>query len=164
MSGLRLSSLKYPLPHWGTVLGGKMDLHGANISLACFHGINFKSKSWALFSLKEPCISFATEAHEVFNLSGNLFEKILFLEMSSQYIIYIFIFIYLDSGPLCRDDLDIHIVQNLTFGLGMEGTVRPQHSMATVCKFSRNVLFPPQFKTIQEWFNYAFAMSEIDGK
>jgi hypothetical protein len=72
-------------------------------------------------------------------------------------------FLYLDSGPLCRDDLDIHIVQNLTFGLGMEGTVRPQHSMATVCKFSRNVLFPPQFKTIQEWFNYAFAMSEIDG-
>lgn len=75
-----------------------------------------------------------------------------------------FIFIYLDSRPLCRDDLDIHIVQNLTFSLGMEGTVRPPHSMATVCKFSRNVLFPPQFKTIQEWFNYAFAMSEIDGK
>ncbi|XP_025405724.1 uncharacterized protein KIAA1109 isoform X4 [Sipha flava] len=136
VSGLRLSTLKYPLPHWGTVLGGKMDLHGVNISLACFHGINFKSKSWALFSLKEPCISFATEAHEIFNFG--------------------------DSGPLCRDDLDIHIVQNLTFGLGMEGTVRPQHSMATVCKFSRNVLFPPQFKTIQEWFNYAFAMSEID--
>ncbi|XP_060850802.1 bridge-like lipid transfer protein family member 1 isoform X1 [Rhopalosiphum padi] len=136
VSGLRLSTLKYPLPHWGTVLGGKMDLHGVNISLACFHGINFKSKSWALFSLKEPCISFATEAHEVFNFE--------------------------DSGPLCRDDLDINIVQNLTFSLGMEGTVRPQHSMATVCKFSRNVLFPPQFKTIQEWFNYAFALSEID--
>lgn len=71
VSGLRLSTLKYPLPHWGTVLGGKMDLHGVNISLACFHGINFKSKSWALFSLKEPCISFATEAHEVFKLGGN---------------------------------------------------------------------------------------------
>lgn len=71
---------------------------------------------------------------------------------------------YTDSGPLSRDDLDIHIVQNLTFSLGMEGTVHPQHSMATVCKFSRNVLFPPQFKTIQEWFNYTFALSEIDGK
>lgn len=71
VSGLRLSTLKYPLPHWGTVLGGKMDLHGVNISLACFHGINFKSKSWALFSLKEPCISFATEAHEVFSFGGN---------------------------------------------------------------------------------------------
>lgn len=74
MSGLRLSTLKYPLPDWGTVLGGKMDLHGVNISLACFHGINFKSKSWALFSLKEPCISFATEAHEVFNFEGNNFQ------------------------------------------------------------------------------------------
>lgn len=71
---------------------------------------------------------------------------------------------FLGSGPITRDDLDIHIVQNLTFGLGMEGTLRPQHSMGTVCKFSRNVLFPPQFKTIQEWFNYAFGMSELDGK
>lgn len=42
-----------------------MELHGCNISLACFHGINFKSKNWALFSLKEPCISFATEAQEI---------------------------------------------------------------------------------------------------
>lgn len=81
VSGLRLSTLKYPLPHWGTVLGGKMDLHGVNISLACFHGINFKSKSWALFSLKEPCISFATEAHEVFNFGGNRFQ-ILFIRIS----------------------------------------------------------------------------------
>lgn len=49
------------------VLGGTLDLHGVNISLACFHGINFKSKSWALFSLKEPSISFATEAQRVPN-------------------------------------------------------------------------------------------------
>lgn len=135
-----------------------MDLHGVNISLACFHGINFKSKSWALFSLKEPCISFATEAHEVFNLGG----KITFM-YGCRKVYTINVFFFIDSGPLCRDDLDIHIVQNLTFGLGMEDTIRPQHSMATVCKFSRNVLFPPQFKTIQEWFNYAFALSEIDG-
>ena len=49
------------------VLGGTLDLHGTNISLACFHGINFKSKSWALFSLKEPMISFATESQRVPN-------------------------------------------------------------------------------------------------
>lgn len=47
-----------------------MELHGTNISLACFHGINFKAKSWALFSLKEPCISFATEAQEIPNPDG----------------------------------------------------------------------------------------------
>lgn len=36
--------------------------------------------------------------------------------------------------------------------------------MATVCKVSRTVIFPPQFKTLQEWFHYAFANSPIDGK
>lgn len=65
VAGLQLGSLKFSLPSTGTVLGGTMELHGCNISLACFHGINFKSKSWALFSLKEPCISFATEAQEI---------------------------------------------------------------------------------------------------
>ena len=36
--------------------------------------------------------------------------------------------------------------------------------MATICRVSRNVLFPPQFRTIQEWFHYAFSCSDIDGK
>lgn len=36
--------------------------------------------------------------------------------------------------------------------------------MATVCKVSRSVIFPPQFKTLQEWFHYAFANSQIDGE
>lgn len=36
------------------------------------------------------------------------------------------------------------------------------HSMATVCRMSRNIIFPPQFKTLHEWFHYAFANSEID--
>lgn len=65
VAGLQLPTLRIPLPKSGSVLGGTMELHGRHISLACFHGINFKSKSWALFSLKEPCISFATEAQEV---------------------------------------------------------------------------------------------------
>lgn len=56
----------------GTVLGGTMELHGTNISLACFHGNSLKAKSWALFSLKEPCISFATEAQQVANDDGQL--------------------------------------------------------------------------------------------
>lgn len=38
-----------------------------------------------------------------------------------------------------------------------------QHeSMATVCRMSRNIIFPPQFKSLQEWFHYAFINSEID--
>lgn len=127
--GLCLSTLKHPLPKTGIVLGGTMELHGKNISLACFHGINFKSKSWALFSLREPCINFATEAQQLEKLG------------------------------------DFHVNQTLTFGLGMDSQAVPQHhSMATVVRMSRNVIFPPQFKTLQEWFNYAFSNSEIDGK
>ncbi|XP_049857041.1 transmembrane protein KIAA1109 homolog isoform X4 [Schistocerca gregaria] len=135
VAGLHLSTLSFPLPSSGTVLGGTMELHGSNISLACFHGINFKSKSWALFSLKEPCISFATEAQEVPSTDGSEHQR-----------------------------LDVHVVQTLTFSLGMT-TEQPhaQHlSMATICRVSRNVLFPPQFRTLQEWFHYAFACSEID--
>jgi hypothetical protein len=71
VAGLQLGSLRFSLPSTGTVLGGTMELHGCNISLACFHGINFKSKSWALFSLKEPCISFATEAQEIPSVESN---------------------------------------------------------------------------------------------
>lgn len=125
--GLCISTLKNPLPKNGIVLGGTMELHGKNISLACFHGINFKSKSWALFSLREPCINFATEAQQV-DKTG-----------------------------------EFHINQTLTFGLGLDPQSVPQHhSMATVVRMSRNVIFPPQFKTLQEWFHYAFSNSEID--
>ena len=40
--GLMLTTLSVPLPKTGIVLGGTIELHGTNISLACFHGINFK--------------------------------------------------------------------------------------------------------------------------
>lgn len=65
VAGLEVATLPTPLPLTGTILGGTMELHGGHISLACFHGLNFKSKSWALFSLKDPCVSFATEAQEI---------------------------------------------------------------------------------------------------
>ncbi|CAH0602822.1 unnamed protein product [Chrysodeixis includens] len=135
VSGMQLSTLPTPLPANGTVLGGTMELHGTNISLACFHGNSFKSKSWALFSLKDPCISFATEAQQVAN----------------------------DDGAL-----EVHVVQSLTASLGGSaggagaGAARAHQSMATVCRMTRALLFPPQFKTLKEWFHYAFANSEID--
>ncbi|XP_034943286.1 transmembrane protein KIAA1109 homolog isoform X1 [Chelonus insularis] len=133
VAGLQLGTLQFSLPSNGTVLGGTMELHGCNISLACFHGINFKSKNWALFSLKEPCISFATEAQEIPSV---------------------------ESANTC----DVHVVQTLTISLGQQQQEQhaKHHSMATVCKLSRSVLFPPQFKSLQEWFHYAFANSEID--
>lgn len=56
------------------------------------------------------------------------------------------------------------MIQKLTFGLGVADNSNQTHSLATVCRMSRNIVFPPQFKTLQEWFNYTFANSEIDGK
>ncbi|KAG5893448.1 hypothetical protein JTB14_012167 [Gonioctena quinquepunctata] len=130
---LQLKTMPLPLPSFGTILGGTMELQGNNISLACFHGINFKSKSWALFSLKEPCINFNTESQEIPPAATS--------ESVQKH--------------------DVHIVQTLTCSLGLS-THKTHMSMATVCKVSRSVIFPPQFKTLQEWFNYAFANSQID--
>lgn len=132
VAGLQLNTMMAPLPPFGTVLGGTMELHGNNISLACFHGINFKSKSWALFSLRKPCITFNTEAQEIPSTT--------------------------EPSPA----QDVHVVQTLICSLG-ESTYKTHLSMATVCKVSRTVIFPPQFKSLQEWFHYAFANSQIDG-
>lgn len=69
----------------------------------------------------------------------------------------------------------MQVVQSLTACLGGEpapttaatsgagGAGSGHQSMATVCRMTRAMLFPPQFKTITEWFQYAFANSEIDG-
>ncbi|XP_077518913.1 transmembrane protein KIAA1109 homolog tweek [Amblyomma americanum] len=129
VSGLQLGwGLRLPLH--GTLVGGSMDLRGGNVSLACFHGVSFRSKAWALFSLRQPSIHFATEAQDVL-------------------------------GPQAA--VDTHVVQHLTFRLGhAAGSSGNTGSMATVCRISRNVLFPPQFKSVSEWFQYAFASSELD--
>ena len=65
ISGMKIYTLPFKLPDIGSVLGGLLELRGSHISLACFHGINFKSKSWALFSLKDPSISFVSDAQEI---------------------------------------------------------------------------------------------------
>ena len=46
---MKIYTLPSALPPTGSVLGGVLELRGNHISVACFHGINFKSKSWALF-------------------------------------------------------------------------------------------------------------------
>lgn len=149
VSLMSISSMMCPLPEAGTVLGGTMDLHGNNISLACFHGINFKAKSWALFSLKEPFISFSTEAQETRQQESGTP-------------------VMTGSSGSPASSCCVHVVQNLNFSLGQQNTHAMsinsvQHeSMAMVCRITRNVMFPPQFRTLHEWFHYAFAPSEID--
>ena len=65
ISGLKIKTMPHRLPATGAILGGTLELSGKHISLACFHGINFKAKSWALFSMKDPFISFNSEAQGV---------------------------------------------------------------------------------------------------
>lgn len=128
VAGLIVPTLVTRLPRNGNVLGGSVELHGNNISLACFHGMNFKSKSWALFSLKLPLINFTSEAYQ---------------------------------DAITREVL---VTETLTSCLGQttEAQQQQSHSMAIVSRITRNVVFPPQFKTLNEWFHYAFANSEID--
>ena len=75
-SGMKIYTLPFKLPEIGSVLGGLLELRGSHISLACFHGINFKSKSWALFSLKDPSISFVSDAQEILEEANDLNKKI----------------------------------------------------------------------------------------
>ena len=42
ISGMKIYTLPFKLPEVGSVLGGVLELRGRHISLACFHGINFK--------------------------------------------------------------------------------------------------------------------------
>ena len=41
--------------------GGEIVFQGHNLTLVVFHGLNFKSRQWAVFSLNEPQINFVTE-------------------------------------------------------------------------------------------------------
>jgi hypothetical protein len=56
------------------------------------------------------------------------------------------------------------VEQKMVFSLGMGDSLSmAQHvSMATVCKISRNYMYSPQFKTLSEWFSYAFKSSDLD--
>ena len=62
--GCKFRMLSQILPNEGMILGGSVSLQGKNLSLASFHGINFRSKSWAIFNIKEPDIYFSTEAQK----------------------------------------------------------------------------------------------------
>lgn len=139
ISGMKIYTLPFKLPEIGSVLGGLLELRGRHISLACFHGINFKSKSWALFSLKDPSISFTSDAQD-------------FMEEMVQ-----------EDGEMVRG-MNTTIIQTLSFALGQSNhATRTYHGyMATVKKISRNVKYLPPVKTLNEWFIYAFRSSDLD--
>ena len=119
--------------------GGELILQGHNLTLVIFHGLNFKSRQWALFSLNEPQINFVTDRGDKgdskwTNNFDSLFSRASFLSL--------------------------HLVnQKLFFYLGGEDQTAPANTrsrtnMASISKVTRNSNEPPSHVNISEWFNY----------
>ncbi|XP_053786570.1 bridge-like lipid transfer protein family member 1 isoform X10 [Desmodus rotundus] len=132
VSGCHISLFQIPLPEDGMQFGGSMSLHGNHMTLACFHGPNFRSKSWALFHLEEPNIAFWTEAQKIWeDGSGD----------HSTYIV---------------QTLDFHLGHNTMVTKPCGALESP---MATITKITRRRHENPPHgvASVKEWFNYVTA-------
>ncbi|XP_006866349.1 PREDICTED: uncharacterized protein KIAA1109 homolog [Chrysochloris asiatica] len=132
VSGCHISLFQIPLPEDGMQFGGSMSLHGNHMTLACFHGPNFRSKSWALFHLEEPNIAFWTEAQKIWE------------EGSSDHSTYIV------------QTLDFHLGHNTMVTKPCGALESP---MATITKITRRRHENPPHgvASVKEWFNYVTA-------
>jgi len=63
--GLQLNNLPARIPDRNIVLGGRLSLCGNSASLACFHGANFRTQNWGLFTVREPGLQFTSETRVV---------------------------------------------------------------------------------------------------
>ncbi|XP_075472009.1 bridge-like lipid transfer protein family member 1 isoform X4 [Ascaphus truei] len=133
ISGCHISLFQIPLPEDTVQLGGSMSLHGNHMTLACFHGPNFRSKSWALFHLEEPNIAFWTEAQKIWE------------EGSTEHSTYIV------------QTLDFHLGHNTMVTKPCGALESP---MATITKITRQRHENPPHgvASVKEWFNYVTAM------
>uniref|UniRef100_A0A3B4ZZV0 Si:ch211-233a24.2 n=1 Tax=Stegastes partitus TaxID=144197 RepID=A0A3B4ZZV0_9TELE len=133
IAGCHISLFQMPLPEDTVQLGGSMSLHGNHMTLACFHGPNFRSKSWALFHLEEPNIAFWTEAQKIWE-DG--------VKDDSTYIV---------------QTLDFHLGHNTMVTKPCGALESP---MATITKITRRRHENPPHgvATVKEWFNYVTAM------
>ncbi|XP_061700533.1 bridge-like lipid transfer protein family member 1 isoform X12 [Syngnathoides biaculeatus] len=133
IAGCHISLFQMPLPEDAVQLGGSMSLHGNHMTLACFHGPNFRSKSWALFHLEEPNIAFWTEAQKI-------------LEDGSK-----------DDSTYIVQTLDFHLGHNTMVTKPCGALESP---MATITKITRRRHENPPHgvATVKEWFNYVTAM------
>ncbi len=165
VAGCHISLFQMPLPEDAVQLGGSMSLHGNHMTLACFHGPNFRSKSWVLFHLEEPNIAFWTEAQKIWEDGTDI---VLTFHPSIQPIIlgsfhklrFTGCVIFLGSS-----DDSTYIVQTLDFHLGHNTMVtKPcgalESPMATITKVTRRRHENPPHgvATVKEWFNYVTAM------
>uniref|UniRef100_A0A3Q4GX18 Bridge-like lipid transfer protein family member 1 n=1 Tax=Neolamprologus brichardi TaxID=32507 RepID=A0A3Q4GX18_NEOBR len=133
IAGCHISLFQTPLPEDAVQLGGSMSLHGNHMTLACFHGPNFRSKSWALFHLEEPNIAFWTEAQKIW-------------EDGSK-----------DDSTYIVQTLDFHLGHNTMVTKPCGALESP---MATITKITRRRHENPPHgvATVKEWFNYVTAM------
>lgn len=166
IAGCHISLFQMPLPEDAVQLGGSMSLHGNHMTLACFHGPNFRSKSWALFHLEEPNIAFWTEAQKIWEDGENRREDLRDANSiwrrtrrlpDSPLLFPV-------SCPGSKDD-STYIVQTLDFHLGHNTMVtKPcgalESPMATITKITRRRHENPPHgvATVKEWFNYVTAM------
>ncbi|XP_059821063.1 bridge-like lipid transfer protein family member 1 [Hypanus sabinus] len=132
IAGCQISLFQMPLPEDAVQLGGSMSLHGNHMTLACFHGPNFRSKSWALFHLDEPNIAFWTEAQKIWEDGAS------------------------DHSTYIVQTLDFHLGHN-TMVTKPGGAL--ESPMATITKITRRRHENPPHgvATVQEWFNYVTA-------
>lgn len=161
VAGCHISLFQMPLPEDAVQLGGSMSLHGNHMTLACFHGPNFRSKSWVLFHLEEPNIAFWTEAQKIWEDGTDIvltFHPII----SGSFHKF-----RLTGCVICLGSSDdsTYIVQTLDFHLGHNTMVtKPcgalESPMATITKVTRRRHENPPHgvATVKEWFNYVTAM------
>lgn len=164
IAGCHISLFQMPLPEDAVQLGGSMSLHGNHMTLACFHGPNFRSKSWALFHLEEPNIAFWTEAQKILE-DGEKKRKVSIFgnhDIIKTVLIEREILLSVTSGS--KDD-STYIVQTLDFHLGHNTMVtKPcgalESPMATITKITRRRHENPPHgvATVKEWFSYVTAM------
>uniref|UniRef100_A0A671NB61 Bridge-like lipid transfer protein family member 1 C-terminal domain-containing protein n=1 Tax=Sinocyclocheilus anshuiensis TaxID=1608454 RepID=A0A671NB61_9TELE len=133
VAGCHISLFQMPLPEDAVQLGGSMSLHGNHMTLACFHGPNFRSKSWVLFHLEEPNIAFWTEAQKIWEDGTS------------------------DDSTYIVQTLDFHLGHNTMVTKPCGALESP---MATITKVTRRRHENPPHgvATVKEWFNYVTAM------
>ncbi|XP_059422385.1 bridge-like lipid transfer protein family member 1 isoform X4 [Carassius carassius] len=133
VAGCHISLFQMPLPEDAVQLGGSMSLHGNHMTLACFHGPNFRSKSWVLFHLEEPNIAFWTEAQKIWEDGSS------------------------DDSTYIVQTLDFHLGHNTMVTKPCGALESP---MATITKVNRRRHENPPHgvATVKEWFNYVTAM------
>ncbi|XP_058888337.1 bridge-like lipid transfer protein family member 1 isoform X4 [Acipenser ruthenus] len=133
IAGCHISLFQMPMPEDAVQLGGSMSLHGNHMTLACFHGPNFRSKSWALFHLEEPNIAFWTEAQKIWEDGSS------------------------DDSTYIVQTLDFNLGHNTMVTKPCGALESP---MATITKITRQRHENPPHgvASVTEWFNYVTAM------